>query len=154
MRKPAATRGEAACCRLRLLAQPRGLAAALVEAPKLGHACRSARQQAGYDERLQASAFRVCDANCIAHHLDVRWVATTSSAYRLGSGEGEGWTLNIRQIASEPLPAFVLVSPWLFVCDAHIGSYMDGIVTERFTKSRVMGSTLNPKAAKTDFAAA
>jgi hypothetical protein len=37
----------------------------------LVHACRTARQQAGYGERLQASAIRVCDGNCKAWQMQV-----------------------------------------------------------------------------------
>jgi hypothetical protein len=34
---------------------------------------------------------------------------------RFGSGDGEGWTLNARQIAFEPLPASVLFAlGWLW----------------------------------------
>ena len=49
-------------------------------------------------------------------------------AERLGSGDGEGWTLLTRQIASEPLPASVLFG--LGCCRSGIFFIEQGEVSE------------------------
>jgi hypothetical protein len=63
---------------------------------------------------------------------DILQPAATRSHHgteRLGSGDGEGWTLNTRQTAYEPLPASVLFVPdgrFRSLGDLNVGNGMSG----------------------------
>ena len=59
-------------------------------------------------------------------------------AERLGSGDGEGWTLLTRQIASEPLPASVLFG--VGGCSTFIVDSYHVVFIKLYTESRIVHS--------------